>query len=82
MKAIEFEEQTVKIAEHQDQFQTLPAFQGQDEYGPHLVFCFELDEEEKKQVAETGRIYWKQITGGNSMQPIGMSCLKEHNLPK
>jgi len=78
MKAIEFPEHNVKIAEHQDVYETLPAYANKDE--GTIVYCFELDKEEIKQVRETGRIYLKQFTGNKAMQPIGMSCLKSKNL--
>lgn len=80
MKAVEFPEVNVRIAEHQDEYQTLPAHHNKEEGS--MTFCFELSEEEKKQVAETGKIYWKQLTGNDPMQPIASTCLKEDNLPQ
>lgn len=78
MKAINFKECNMKIAEHQPEYQTLPVCHNPAEGS--IVYCFELDESEIKQVRETGRIYLKQITGNRSMQPIGTSCLKEDNI--
>ena len=78
MKAIDFIEANINIAEKQPQYETLPACYNKKEGS--LVFCFELDKEEIKQVKETGRIYWKQLTFNKAMQPIGMSCLKENCL--
>ena len=75
MKAIEFPEHNVKIAEHQPEYETLPAFYNKEEGS--MTFCFELDEAELEQVKTTGKIYIKQLTFGKAMQPIGGSCLKE-----
>lgn len=72
MEAIEFEGVNVRIAEHQPEYQTLPA---KIENGS-AMFAFKLDEEELKEVAKTGVIYWKQFTQGQPMQPVGMSVLK------
>lgn len=79
MRAVEFDEHNLKIAEHQPEYETLPVFHNPKEGS--IVYCFELDEKEIKQVRETGRIYIKQITFNKAMQPIGMTCLKEVNLP-
>ena len=81
MNAVEFEGHNMKIAEDQEEYQTLPALSSNDEIGRNLVFCFELTEEEIKQVRLTGRIYLKQYTFGSPMQPLGMSLLKEINIP-
>lgn len=78
MRAIEFDECNLKIAEHQPEYETLPVFHNAEEGS--IVYCFELDEEEIKQVRETGQIYIKQLTFNKPMQPIGMTCLKEVNL--
>lgn len=75
MKAVEFQEMNVKIAEKQDEFQTLPA--KKDEMEGSMTFCFKLSEAEIKQVNETGCIWWKQFTGLKAMQPIATSCLKK-----
>ena len=78
MRAIEFDECNLRIAEHQPEYETLPVFHNPDEGS--IVYCFELDEAEIKQVRETGQIYIKQLTFNKAMQPIGMTCLKEVNL--
>ncbi len=76
MIAIDFEGVTVKIAEHQDEYITLPAKQCPD---GSMMFCFELDEEELKEVIKTKRIFWKQFVGNADMQPIGMSTLRNRH---
>lgn len=71
MKAIEFDGANMKIAEHQDQYNTLPAFFNIKEGS--VIACFELSDEELKAVNETKRIYYKQLTFGKPMNPMLMS---------
>ncbi len=71
MKAIEFKEMNIKIAEHQEEFQTLPAYHNQ--LDGSLIYCFELSDTELKEVQESKRIYFKQITQGQPMQPINVA---------
>ena len=75
MKSTEFPEVNVRIAEHQPQYETLPAFYNEEEGS--MTFCFELDPQELEQVKITGKIWIKQLTFGKPMQPIAGSCLKE-----
>jgi len=75
MKSVEFKEVNVRIAEDQPEYETLPAFHNKDEGS--ITFCFELDPDELEQVGKTGRIFIKQLTFNNPMQPIAGSCLKE-----
>lgn len=75
MKSVEFPEVNVRIAEDQPEYATLPAFYNRDEKS--MTFCFELDNEELEQVGKTGKIYIKQLTFNQPMQPIAGSCLKE-----
>ena len=59
MKAIEFPEVNVRIAENQPEYETLPVHvKTNKDFGMYQVTaCFELSEEEKKQIAETGQSY-------------------------
>ena len=81
MKAIEFPEANIRIAENQPEYETVPANITPDDetkgYFNHVTMCFELDEEERRQVLETGRI-WQTILvpSDNKFHPIKMSCLK------
>ncbi|MEQ9309705.1 MAG: hypothetical protein RLN90_09635 [Balneolaceae bacterium] len=72
MKAVEFPEMNIKIAEDQDEFETLPAHLTED---GRVIACFELDEDEKTQIMLSGKIYLQVYTGGKSLQPIGMSLM-------
>lgn len=75
MKAIEFDEANVRIAENQPQYETLPAFSNKEEGS--LTFCMKLDDLELARVHATGEIWIKQLTFGNPMNPIAMSSNKE-----
>ena len=79
MKSINFKESTCKIGFQQDEYQgiyahreELPEFPGAIRY----TMCFELDEEERKQVAETGQIWLKRLQPKDSgFHPIGPDVL-------
>ena len=76
MKAIEFPEVNVRIAEKQEEYETLPVHVDMSDNRTKTTMCFELNEEERKQVAETGRIWVQMLTFGYSFHPISMSFLK------
>lgn len=66
MKAIEFTEVNVRIAEKQPEYQTVPSCVIPNVEGSgfnQVTACFQLDDQERKQVAETG-ILWYTV-----MQP-------------
>jgi hypothetical protein len=76
MKAVEFKEVNLRIAENQPEYQTLPVHMNYDHPTHEATMCFELDEDEKKQVAETGKIWLGVLTFGKPFHPIGMSLMK------
>ena len=80
MKAVEFPEVNLRIAEDQPQYETLPVLHNRTE--GTITYCFELDHDELEQVGKTGRIYLKQKTFNGPMQPIYGTCLKEKLIPK
>ena len=81
MKSVKFKEVNCTIAGEQDEFGTIyshwnPYEKVEDGTGEHIM-CFELSEEEKKQVLETGKIWLKRETNlGVGFQPIGADLLK------
>lgn len=75
MKAIDFPEVNTRIAENQPQYETIPAHVAGNEEG-EVTMCFELSDEERKQVAETGCIWLSFLTFNQPFQPIHCSCLK------
>lgn len=81
MKAIEFPEVNVRLAENQPEYETLPVHVCPDEetngYFRQVTMCFELDEAERKQVAETGQIWHTVLQPQDALfHPIRMSVTK------
>lgn len=74
MKIVEFPEANVKIAEDQEEYQTVPAFWNGKEGS--IVYCFELTDAEIEQIKDQKRIFFKQITFGQPMQPIQSSVFQ------
>jgi len=75
MKSITFPESTNKIAEHQEEFETVHVqFQNED---MSANMCFELSPEEIKEVSTTGKIWYKQVLGSQLMHPMRLSPFKE-----
>lgn len=75
MKASEFEEVNIRIAEHQPEYETLPAYFNKEEGS--MTFKFELTEDERNRLYATGELYFKILTRGQPMQPIALSSNKE-----
>lgn len=65
MKFVEFREQTVKIAEHQEEYITLPAHQVGDEAGTTFVRV-ELDESELEDIVRNKGFYMSVLTFGKT----------------
>jgi hypothetical protein len=82
MKAIEFDEVNIRIAEHQEEYETLPVHIDLNDSATPTTMCFELDEEERKQVAETGQIWITVLTFGQPFHPISMSVIKPEMQPQ
>jgi len=74
MKAIEFEEQTHKIAEHQEQYETIPAHI--DRNGGVVTCCFEFTDEEIEEITKTKKLWHSQLTALEPMQPILLATKK------
>lgn len=75
MRPIEFDEVTNRVAEHQEEYITLPAYYGQLGASPQeagLVTCFELSLEDIENINRYGKIWHTQMTFGQPMQPIMM----------
>ncbi|MGV8135888.1 MAG: hypothetical protein AB2L20_11795 [Mangrovibacterium sp.] len=79
MKAIEFPEVNVRIGANQPQYQTIPAHVNHDEEQQidEVFMCFEFDEAERKQIAETGQIWHTVLMPARShFHPIRMDVTK------
>ena len=79
MKPVEFPEVSIRIAETQDEFITIPAMANAKD--GTVNYCMELTQEEIKKVQETGRIWVKQQTGSKKMQPMMFSVNKADIIP-
>ena len=80
MKSINFDGVTNKIAEHQEQFNTVFV---QINVNDHSVnMCFEFSREELEEITKTGKIWYKQINGSNQMHPMLLSPFKDQIISK
>lgn len=77
MKLIEFPEVNIRIAEHQEEFHTIPANIDPSDPTYPFTFCVELSPEELSEVImNKGKVWITQWTGGNLFQPILVRTLK------
>lgn len=75
MKSVEFEEGLVKIAEHQEEYNTVHAKLTRDQNNiPLITICFELSPEEIEKIKETGIIWYQQL--GVPMRPMSIHVEK------
>lgn len=75
MKAIEFPEVNVRLAENQEEYETLPAYHDKEE--GTMTFCFKLTADEINRIRATDEIWFKILTFNKPMQPIMLSTNKE-----
>lgn len=76
MKAINFKEVNVRIAENQEEYETLPVKINLVDPAAPTTMCIELDQAEINQVVRTGRIWLTVLTFKQNFHPIKMSLLK------
>lgn len=69
MKPVEFEEQTMVFGEGQKEYGNLPAFRDKD---GQVVTCWELEEGELEEIQKTGKIYLRQLTFNQPLQPVSL----------
>ena len=73
MKPKKFKEVIVTYGENQPEYLPLPAYRAEN---GQAVFCFELDDEERKRVAETGEVWVSLLTFNQPLQPILITTKK------
>lgn len=73
MKAKEFKEANAVYGENQPEYLPLPAHKTEE---GQAIFCFELDEEERKRIAETGELWVSLLTFNQPLQPILLTTKK------
>ena len=75
MKPIKFDEANVVFGEGQEQYNPLPAYRHKAREG-HVVTCWEMDEAERAEFAQTGRIWITQLTFNQPLQPLLVGTAK------
>ena len=73
MKIIEFDECNVVYAEHQPEYQQLPALRFKE---GEIVSCWGLSFSERLKVLLTGKVWLKTLTFNERLQPLLMSVNK------
>lgn len=69
MKPIEFPGSNVVYGKDQFEYKQLPALALQDCLGS-VITCWELTDEEIEEITKTKKLYLKQLTFANPLQPI------------
>lgn len=69
MRPIDFPGVNHVFAKDQPEYQPLPVMALGDQEGS-VISCWQLTDEEKTEIANTGKLYLKQLTFGNPLQPI------------
>lgn len=75
MEAKDFKEANIRIAEGQEEYNTLPALH--DPKAGTLSYCMQLTEEERQCIYATGELWISQLTFNAPMQPIFFTVRKE-----
>ena len=75
MKPIEFKEQDIIIAEHQDEYLNLPAHLKGDPEGT-VTSCWKLTIRERIKIIFTGRVWHSLMTFNSPLQPQKISVDK------
>ena len=71
MTPTKFEGQNVVYAENQPEYLPLPAMQLQDEGGT-VITCWELSDDELKEVVKNKKVYLSMMTFRNPLQPVSL----------
>ena len=73
MKPKKFQEANVVYGEGQPEYKPFPAHKTKE---GQAIFCFELDEAERKKIAETGELWVSLLTFNQPLQPIFITINK------
>ena len=69
MKPIQFKEQNIVYSKDDPNYMPLPAHRVEGDPSGTVICCWQLTEEERKQVAETGVLWHSIMTFGHPLQP-------------
>ena len=73
MKPVKFPEVNATFGKSQPQYEPLPVLLFPD---GQAISCWQLSDEEKARVAETGQIWLSQLTFNRPLQPVFMTVEK------
>jgi hypothetical protein len=82
MKAIDFPQVNLRLAENQPEYETLPVFADvrtvQTEKGPRnvvwsMTVCYELSDEEIAEIIANKKLFYRQMLFGEQFQPVFLS---------
>lgn len=73
MKAIEFKEQNIVIAENQPEYENLPALA---QTNGIITFCMQLDDQEVEKIVSEGKANITVLNFGGPVQPIAVATSK------
>lgn len=74
MTTVEFKEVNVRFAEHQPEYQTLPAFKSDEGI---VVCCWKLSFKERIKLLVTGKLWHSMMTFNSPLQPQFISVDKK-----
>lgn len=79
MKAITFPRVTNLVAEHQDQYNTLPSFVGKvHEETKGVICCFELDDTDIAMINQNRKLWYRALTFGEPLQPFNIMAMDDY----
>ena len=73
MKPVQFKEQNIIYSKDDPNYMPLPAHRVECDSNGTVICCWQLTEEERKRVAETGIVWHSIITFGGPLQPQYLS---------
>ncbi|MEQ8578179.1 MAG: hypothetical protein RIC57_09090 [Balneola sp.] len=84
MKPIEFKEANHRFAEHQDEYQTLPACYGRPEINPkgYVITCWKMSFIERLRILFKGVIWSSTMTFHQPLQPQYFTTKKSDLIAK
>ena len=75
MQPIKFPQQTHTLAENQPPYKPLPVYIEENNPSVPMSCCFELSADELAEINATGKLWYTQLTFGNSFHPMWITTL-------
>lgn len=70
MESVGFKQANIKIAEHQEEYETIHAKVVPNDPQGKVTFCMKLSDAEKKHILEHGTLWVEALTFRNPFMPI------------